>query len=113
MSDYYIGIDYNGDPYISHVSKADHKYIAKVYLGNGLYRYFYSVREYNAYLYNKRKQQDNIAKAESMNLASTYSYNNEINKTQKKMNNLLEVKEVSEKAQNNKISTKWNSVIHS
>ena len=53
MNDYLILFDENNRPYISHASDMgsnNYKYIAKVPLGNGRYRYFYSKESYNAYL---------------------------------------------------------------
>lgn len=40
--------------YIQHADRKDHKYVAKVKLKNGKYRYFYDKGEYNRYLLGKK-----------------------------------------------------------
>ena len=52
MADY---IYYNGELY--HASKKKHKYIAKVKISKGKYRYFYNQEDYDAYLNKKNKKE--------------------------------------------------------
>ena len=62
MADY---IYYNGELY--HASRKQHKYITKVPIGNGKYRYFYTREEYNSYKNDKEnKETDKKSKTKSV-----------------------------------------------
>jgi len=62
---YIIAVDETGEPFIAHkyayesgVAGRGHKYVQRVKLSNGKYRYFYSQKEYEAYLgLTKRKRE--------------------------------------------------------
>lgn len=65
MSDYYVGVDYDGRPYITHAwgnawKNRSHKYIAKI--GEGARaRYFYTQEELRAFQRGKNQQAKNTA----------------------------------------------------
>ena len=50
MSNYFIGVDYDGKPYLEHLgSGKKHKYIMKITTPGGSTRYFYTEEEVDAY----------------------------------------------------------------
>lgn len=51
--------------YLSHEDRKKHKYVAKIKLGKNKYRYFYTKKEYDAYLYKKKAVDDISNKAKS------------------------------------------------
>lgn len=54
----YINRPVDSDSYLIHGEWKKHKYIAKVKMKNGKYRYFYSQEEYNSYLKGNNKKKD-------------------------------------------------------
>ena len=78
MADY---VYYNGELY--HVDRKKHKYIAKVPIGKGKYRYFYDKEEYRAYMNNKTENKSENKKSK------TNSVSNFFNKIFNKLNNLF------------------------
>lgn len=73
MSDYYISVSSDGQPFISHAwgKKQNTKYIARISDGKGGYRYFYSQREWAAYNNKQNKVRD---KAENGKKVSTKQF---------------------------------------
>jgi hypothetical protein len=98
INNYIITVDENGFPFIAHtyaygsgaVGKS-HKYVQRVKLPNGKYRYFYSQKEYEAYtglLKRKREiknRMDQILKEED-NLRSKYKEKNVFNNYERAVN---------------------------
>lgn len=56
---------YKDCEYLSHEDRKKHKYVAKIKLGKNKYRYFYTKKEYDAYLYKKKAVDDISNKAKS------------------------------------------------
>ena len=77
MSDYYIGVDRNGVPYIAHAwgnawKNRQHKYIAKI--GEGAKaRYIYTKEELRAFQQGKKQQTKNTAPPNSLTALRTYA----------------------------------------
>lgn len=61
------------DEFISHADRKKHKYVAKVELKNGKFRYFYDKKEYQEYLNGKKKSlADTVSKTISNVLDKTF-----------------------------------------
>ena len=73
MNDYIIAIDRYGQPYIAHAwgGSKPHKYVAKVELGGGKVRYFYTQEEYNAYLRGKTETKDSQEPSKAETIAKS------------------------------------------
>ena len=57
MSEYYIGMDSYGKPYIAHWgTRKNHKYVARISDGKGGYRYFYTQAQWEAYQKQESKK---------------------------------------------------------
>ena len=57
---------YKDCEYLSHEDRKKHKYVAKIKLGKNKYRYFYTKKEYDAYLHKKKAVGDISNKAKSV-----------------------------------------------
>ena len=57
---------YKDCEYLSHEDRKKHKYVAKIKLGKNKYRYFYTKKEYGAYLHKKKAVGDISNKAKSV-----------------------------------------------
>ena len=57
---------YKDCEYLSHEDRKKHKYVAKIKLGKNKYRYFYTKKEYDAYLHKKKAVGDISNKAKSI-----------------------------------------------
>lgn len=76
MSEYYIGTDYNGDPYIEHWgTRNNHKYVARISDGKGGYRYFYTQAQWEAYQKQEiRKREKQADRENNYNKVSAKQY---------------------------------------
>lgn len=57
---------YKDCEYLSHEDRKKHKYVAKIKLGKNKYRYFYTKKEYDAYIHNKKAVDDISNKVKSV-----------------------------------------------
>lgn len=87
MDDYIIAVDRDGRPYIAHAwgGNKPHKYVAKVELGGGKVRYFYSQEEYSAYLRGKSEDKDTKETSTAEKIANNILENNPVYRASKQL----------------------------